>query len=907
MSKFKSFAQQGSFRDYQIQAPDQTGKIKEETARTIRGKQRAQASLERQQDLYLRAQKLAQGVEENQREQNFKLETENRKAYLDALRRDNEIQTQNDKIAAAQSAETYKQLSAFSKSAFELYGQYQEMDLKRNQQENARLAYAAGADYKTLIGIQALGDNLTRSEFFQTEFIRQKLAEGGNKDSLFALYERRATKGFINNIAVAQNTAHGYGIAAQQEMLDFKDRYAAENDGRMPTIEEQKRNLKVFESEYFANITGADGRGLNVNLMTTYVAPTMRRIQTGFDSQLEKQQRAEQESKVKQNFMRQLDHAWNTGKSAAVYEMLTEEGIANAANFEMYAEWVTNKSLDFGPTGLDSKDIEALKNFQYKGVDYKQTGKLTTYGESRGSLSDGAKFNQAYNARTRAEKQLYKDAEDRRRLEADSASIEFQNSAIEDNRVTDDEVAESVARDAATGIPGYESPGTRELKKQKDSVRFEALFRADFTKKVNNGTLTFEDLNQAGVSYKLRQEFLPALEKQNLITSTQEYKDGVTAIKTAITEHATVKAGRGASNRDHWTTEHYLNSQLQEFKKQAISLGDVSQISTLASGRVDVITANQKKAGFINEKGHYSSAIAETKEQAEDYRAMQFEDGKFIEGRLKPSFNDPAVAVNVYGQNNFYEDYYPMQRGQITSRLRRRAAQMGMSPLAAINFLASGVGQPAVAEDAAVQALMEKVAPLNRLLNVYRTDSRYERAMYKMNGGNAPTRFDQPLPPGVAGLAALVSSGEGSPTSMFPGENYPELLDMSIAEVVEFQKQKLADGRESAAVGSYQFLYPEQAAQRAGLSMNDKFTPENQLKMFIGTLLNKPGRENLSAYLQGTGDDVETAIDELAQEFASIEYRDGRSYYDDGVNKASISRDRARDALLSARNELANR
>ena len=390
----------------------------------------------------------------------------------------------------------------------------------------------------------------------------------------------------------------------------------------------------------------------------------------------------------------------------------------------------------------------------------------------------------------------------------------------------------------------------------------------------------------------LKQEFLPALEKQNLITQSQEYKDGVEAIKGVITGHRSVVRGRGTNNRDHWTTNQLVNQEIQEFKKQAILRGDPSQLSKLSSGRMQIIQAKQETPGYIDKNGHYSSLIAETKEQAEDYRAMQFEDGKFIEGRLKSNFSDPAVAVNVYGQNNFYEDYYPMQRGQITSRLRRRAAQMGMSPLAAINFLASGLGQPAIAEDAAVQALMEKVAPLQRLLNVYRTDARHDRAMYQINGGIPPSRFDQPLPPGVAGLAALVSSGEGSPTSMFPGENYPELLDMSIGEVVQFQKQKLADGRSSAAVGSYQFLYPEVAAQRAGLSMNDKFTPENQFKMFMGTLLNKPGRENLSAYLQGTGDNVDSAIDELAQEFASIEYRNGRSYYDDGVNKASISRDR---------------
>ena len=411
MSKFKSFAQQGSFRDYQIQAPDQTGKIKEETARTIRGKERAQSSLERQNNLYLQAQKLAQGVEENQREQNFKLETENRQAYLDALRRDNEIQIKNDKIRAAQSAETYKQLSAFSKSAFELYGQLSEIDLKRNQQENAKLAYAAGAGYKTLIGIQALGDNLTRSEFAQTEFIRQKLAEGGNIDALFKLYERRASKGFINNIAVAQNTAHNAGIGIQLDQEKFRDEIR-ESEGRDPTVEERRTRVKTYTSELSASFVGEDGRGLNANLLATYVFPTIQRSETSIRGVLEKEGRKEKESIVKQNFIKGLDHAWNTGKSAAVYKYLTEKGIANAANFEMYAEWRTNKSLDFGPTGLDSKDMEALDTFVFKDAN----GKDTTYLKSRGMLSDGAKSMQARNVRDRAEKQLAREADVEREL-----------------------------------------------------------------------------------------------------------------------------------------------------------------------------------------------------------------------------------------------------------------------------------------------------------------------------------------------------------------------------------------------------------------------------------------------------------------------------------------------------------
>jgi hypothetical protein len=745
MSKFKSFAQQGSFRDYQIQAPDQTGKIKEETARTIRGKERAQATLERQQNLYLQAQKLAQGVEENQREQNFKLETENRQAFLDALRRDHEIQTRNDKIQAAQSAETFKQLSAFSKSAFELYGQYQEIDLKRNQQENARLAYAAGADYKTVVAIQALGDNLTKSEFAQTEFIRQKLAEGGNVDALFALYERRASKAFINNIAVAQNTAHGASIGIQLDQQKFRDEIR-ESEGRAPTVEEQLRRLKTYTSELSASFVGEDGRGLNANMLNTYVYPIIRRAETSIQGNLEKDRKKEQQSIVKQNFTKAMNTAWNTGGSSAVIAELRRD--PSADKFAMVADWAVNKSLDFSPTGLSSQDLDNLLTFQFEGPNFKQTGKKTTLRQSRGGLDDVAKIEQARNVRARAEKQLTRDAAAERIRKANADSIDFANESIGDNEASLGELEQSRANDAATGIPGFVSEGTKFLEKNVNTVRFESFFKADFTKKVNNGTLTFEDLNQAGVSYRLRQEFLPALEKQNLITQSKEYKNGVQAIKDVITGHPLVAAMRGTGNRDHWTTNQLVNQEIQEFKKQAIKLGDPLQLSTLSSGRMQIIQANQKRTGYINKNGHYTSLIAETKEQAEDYRAMQFEDSKFIEGRLKSNFSDPAVAVNVYGQNNFYKDYYPMQRGQITSRLRRRAAQMGMSPLAAINFLAGGVGQPAIAEDAAVQALMEKVAPLNRLINVYRTEARYDRAMNQIDNtmSEAPVRGEAPNP-----------------------------------------------------------------------------------------------------------------------------------------------------------------
>ena len=183
--------------------------------------------------------------------------------------------------------------------------------------------------------------------------------------------------------------------------------------------------------------------GSNANMLNTYVYPIIRRAETSIQGNLEKDRKKEQQSIVKQNFMKQLDHAWNTGGSAGVYGELTKEGIANAANFEMFAEWVTNKSIDFGPTGLSSRDIEALKNFKFEGVNFKQTGKLTSYGESRGSLSDGAKFNQAYNARIRAEKQLAREADAERIRKANADSIDFANESIGDNEASLGELEQS--------------------------------------------------------------------------------------------------------------------------------------------------------------------------------------------------------------------------------------------------------------------------------------------------------------------------------------------------------------------------------------------------------------------------------------------------------------------------------
>ena len=117
-----------------------------------------------------------------------------------------------------------------------------------------------------------------------------------------------------------------------------------------------------------------------------------------------------------------------------------------------------------------------------------------------------------------------------------------------------------------------------------------------------------------------------------------------------------------------------------------------------------------------------------------------------------------------------------------------------------------------------------------------------------------------------------------------------DLTKMTINQVVDWQKayirhqasKGIPESKRSAAVGAYQMLFPERAADYAGVSRNALFSPANQDKMveyyldMAGQKKWKAGSISNEAYNNG-----------LAGQFASIKRADGKGVYDnDGINKA---------------------
>jgi len=143
----------------------------------------------------------------------------------------------------------------------------------------------------------------------------------------------------------------------------------------------------------------------------------------------------------------------------------------------------------------------------------------------------------------------------------------------------------------------------------------------------------------------------------------------------------------------------------------------------------------------------------------------------------------------------------------------------------------------------------------------------------------------------------LISKGEGDYNSINRGRagDTPGGIQSLKGHTFEnFTTQQVMDMQRYEglyAVGRYQFI---PSTLRWAVTMSevdplDMFTPEVQDKLAVALIMYK--RPAVGAYIRGDHELEGWALNEIAKEWASIEYRNGRGYYDHiGGNRAHITR-----------------
>jgi muramidase (phage lysozyme) len=167
-------------------------------------------------------------------------------------------------------------------------------------------------------------------------------------------------------------------------------------------------------------------------------------------------------------------------------------------------------------------------------------------------------------------------------------------------------------------------------------------------------------------------------------------------------------------------------------------------------------------------------------------------------------------------------------------------------------------------------------------------------------GGGGEEFAGGPPQSGVVGkLLDYIGKHEsgGNYNVLVGGKTNPDLSNMTIGEVMQFQKKMKEDGHESTAVGKYQIINSTLGGLvKAGFAnIDDKFDASTQDKLAVG-LLKQRGLDN---YMSGKLD-ANTFADKLSMEWASLPYHTGSSYYAGvGSNKSGEGRDKFMESVFA--------
>lgn len=127
--------------------------------------------------------------------------------------------------------------------------------------------------------------------------------------------------------------------------------------------------------------------------------------------------------------------------------------------------------------------------------------------------------------------------------------------------------------------------------------------------------------------------------------------------------------------------------------------------------------------------------------------------------------------------------------------------------------------------------------------------------------------------------------------------SHTNLTDMTIGEVMAYQKEMKRKGHASTAVGAYQTIAPtlEAAVKRTNLSLDTKFTPATQDFLAMDLVADRARKATVNGVV-----DVDKFADQLTKEWASFKNATGKSSYE-GINqnKGYVGYDSVRSAAAN--------
>ena len=314
---FSGYAQRKGFDPNQV--PDETWKIQDETERTLRGMREVRNQNQQNRSEVLDSLKENNRKEEQQRDLNFNLAQEFKKAYHDAEMQHykTRILDQDVKIREAQANyERFEKLKDLAPKAIQAYGQFQnqrfENIIKKGAQLNRNFEELVGPEnYQRFI-------DLSHQGFTVKEIMREKMPNFRQLTKDFNFFELRAIQHDIVDKHMFNTLRPGWIKYANTEKINGLTYNERKKDPNA-TPEELATYFTQYRNQYedsFAFTRGEDGQ-LRRKFGDEFIANTVRKKLDEYEFEL----RAGINTHVEKNL--QAEEAENEAKS---YRLMATEG-----------------------------------------------------------------------------------------------------------------------------------------------------------------------------------------------------------------------------------------------------------------------------------------------------------------------------------------------------------------------------------------------------------------------------------------------------------------------------------------------------------------------------------------------------------------------------------------------------
>ena len=738
MASYKVMASPGNFGKRSKKAHDKSKKIIDAANKKIQSMERASNFEARQQEVYLRAQKYAQGQEEQSREDNFRLETEERQRFADAIQQDYKNSIENARQiekAANPQVTKLKELLGLVPQLGNAYLENAARQDKEEKQAASVAAYEHGFNFNTLENVLALNDQLTLSQFQATDYIQGLQEQGWSEDRINALYEfqykTRGSKAWVDNVALAENSVEDFKYGLNNELV--------KNHNLTP--EEQIEATRNYTRDFIGNVS-VNGRSISAEVMSTVIAPKVRSAESRALQGLQKARIEDRNIELAEEKNKVFSNTFKMSGPAGLWSL----NAVNPSKFrrDEIVDFVMNSHRN---GTLNTDQLASIVNSKFA---VESTDKVGTIAEHFVGDDKVAELTEYLSRVEKAQAEAYRTAEDDRLEQTNFEVVRRLNDVLRSGgQVTEQflgELEEFGRTQAGVTFQSDEIDYAREYMTPKAQIR--KVTYKEGKKLIAEGS-TLQDLREFGLTQsQLNQEVNgePSLMQQARNNEEAMKNPFYTDSKKSISEH--IGGHKNVQNNAYITGDKRgLNHEINYWNKayhdkfwrtmningqDAENAHDIALAATYKGidDYLDVQSNSQSDQGLVRWKNDMKVAqreeeeVVEFNKQVTELRLSRANKGRLAQEIGKELFMNATEAIESSTKD-------------VPAMFRRAAEIYNMTPFEFQQYIAPAFGKDGVEFDATTAQTMFNTFKPERMpliRNTYGTSARVQR--FKADAGS---------------------------------------------------------------------------------------------------------------------------------------------------------------------------